>query len=209
MFKKLTTLLTIIGLMFCLAGCQTHSQTQTLDDAGESLIALMADMVNSEAYADLYDFPNAYADTTAKLREGDYKKPSAVYTLQVPENVTLLGETIPDGLSAPLDTYLHDAAFLAFSSRINQMQGVDALSASSMYAAQISFVGDVGTERALYLYTFADGYPIAVHFMPGTDGAVRAVGYFLLHEGLDTADADAIEESLASLGLPGITAEKQ
>ena len=209
MFKKLTTLLTIIGLMICLAGCQTHSQTQTLDDAGESLIALMADMVKSEAYADLYDFPNAYADTAAKLREGDYKKPSAVYTLLVPENAALLGESIPDGLTASLDTYLHDAAFLAFSSRINQMQGVDALSASSMFAAQISFVGEEGVERTLYLYTFEDGYPLAVNFLPGEDGAVRAVGYFLLHEGLNTADADAIEGSLEAIGFPGITAQKQ
>ena len=200
--------LLLVFLMFG-TSCGSNIQGRTLRSCGESLIALMADMVKSEAYADLYDFPNAYADTAAKLREGDYQKPSAVYTLQVPENAALLGESIPDGLSAPLDTYLHDAAFLAFSSRINQMQGVDALSASSMYTAQISFVGDEGIERALYLYTFENGYPIAVHFLPGEDGAVRAVGYFLLHEGLDTADADAIEVSLETIGFPGITADKQ
>ena len=58
MFKKLTTVLTIGGLLICLAGCQT----QTLDDAGESLFALMDDMVNSDAYLSSIGLPGITAE---------------------------------------------------------------------------------------------------------------------------------------------------
>jgi len=198
-----------IGLLcllfiFLMTGTSCGSQVQgrTVKACGAAVIALMADMVQCESYASLYSTAPAYDETIAILRSGEYDKPTAVYALSVPENELMVFDesTVSDTLA----DYLHSAACLSFASRINQYSGIDELAVSTIYAAQMTFVSTELTDNVIYLYTFENGAPIAVSFLPGEDHTVRAVGYFLLCDALVTDSAQSIESSLKTIGFDGV-----
>jgi hypothetical protein len=48
-----------------------------------------------------------------------------------------------------------------------------------------------------------------VTFLPGEDGSVRAVGYFITNESFAAGSAEQIADSFASVGFGGITATEK
>jgi len=52
----------------------------------------------------------------------------------------------------------------------------------------------------VFLYVFRDIPPAAVTFLPGEDGAVSASGMFLLYDGVDYRDEEALRDFFAGMG---------
>ena len=205
---KYTRLILItLSLSLMLLSCGAQTDGRSLKECGQAVISLMDEMIACESYSSFYTTAAEYSDTIAILRTGDYENAAQVYRISVSENDLLPIDTT--GLSDSLSDYLNDAAALSLSTRINQQNGVEALSVSVMYAAQMTFVSDESDESTMYLYTFADGVPILICFLPGNDQTVRAVGYFILNDALKTSSADEIKASLAALGFHDIIVEKQ
>ena len=203
MKRRLLIIFVTAFLLLSLYSCNTSDKP--LEKAGEEVIALMREMTVSEEYEKLYGLPLDYGNAVAKLREGDYTEASAVYELDVPVGSMLSVEMNSDNL----EEYVTSAAYVSFASRVNQAAGVEALSVAAAYSAQITFVNTELKENTVYLYVFENGYPITVAFIPGEDGAVRAVGYFMLNDSLLVESSDDIENSLADLGVVGVKATKK
>lgn len=203
MKRRLLIIFVTAFLLLSLYSCNTSDKP--LEKAGEEVIALMREMTVSEEYEKLYGLPLDYGNAVAKLREGDYTEASAVYELDVPVGSMLSVEMNSDNL----EEYVTSAAYVSFASRVNQAAGVEALSVAAAYSAQITFVNAEVKENTVYLYVFENGYPITVAFIPGEDGAVRAVGYFMLNDSLLVESSDDIENSLADLGVVGVKATKK
>lgn len=193
----------VFALVCSLSSCKIADKP--LEMAGGEVIALMKEMIASEEYEALYGLAESYSQTVSKLREGDYTEASAVYELDVPVGSMLSVEMNSDNL----EEYVTSAAYVSFASRVNQAAGVEALSVAAAYSAQITFVNAEVKENTVYLYIFENGYPITVAFIPGEDGAVRAVGYFMLNDSLLVESSDDIENSLADLGVVGVKATKK
>ncbi|MBQ1211919.1 MAG: hypothetical protein IIX69_00695 [Clostridia bacterium] len=203
MKRRLLIIFVTAFLLLSLYSCNTSDKP--LEKAGEEVIALMREMTVSEEYEKLYGLHLDYGNAVAKLREGDYTEASAVYELDVPVGSMLSVEMNSDNL----EEYVTSAAYVSFASRVNQAAGVEALSVAAAYSAQITFVNTELKENTVYLYVFENGYPITVAFIPGEDGAVRAVGYFMLNDSLLVESSDDIENSLADLGVVGVKATKK
>lgn len=203
MKRRLLAAFASVFLILSLLSCA--SSDTTLEKGGEEVIALMCEMTASEEYEKMYGLPADYSDAVTKLRAGDYSKIKAVYELDIPESFLSDGADI----SGELGEYVTSAVYLSLASRINQKSGVKPLSVAAAYSAQICFVNTSLNENTVYLYVFENGYPIMVTFMPGKDGAVRAVGYFILSEAFEACSAEEIESCLALLGIGGVKAIKK
>ena len=206
-YKKIVVLSAVIVLLVICTACQSTSHT--VMSAGEEIISLMADMAKCEDYGSLFNLPAAYGEIAKQLTGGDYSHPSKTYMLTFSEH-QLLGVSIDDGKYAePLADYLRSSAYIALASTINRHSGLEALSVSSAYAAQMTFVCPSVKQNIAYLYTFDNGAPIVVFFLPGEDGSVRAIGYFLLNEMLKTDSAEQIETSMSEIGISGVTVTEE
>ena len=200
-------MISAILIFALLLNVSCSSGGRTPKACGSAVVSLMADMAMCDDYAALFNLPAAYDETIAKLRSGDYSKPSRIYLLTVPEE-KLLGLSISDISSDPLADYLRSSACISLASAINQYCGVEALSVSSAYAAQMTFSCPSIDHNCAYLYTFENGVPIVVFRLPGEDDSLRAIGYFLFNEALETDSAAHIEESITKMGIIGVKAKE-
>ena len=203
-YSKLIVVI-LIFVLLTIASCSNAGRTP--EECGGAVAALMADMVMCDDYAELFNLPAAYDETIQKLRSGDYSKPSRIYQLTVPEE-KLLGLSISDISSDSLEDYLRSSACISLASAINQHSGVEALSVSSAYAAQKTFLCPSVDHNCAYLYTFENGVPIVVFLLPSEDDSVRAIGYFLFNDALETDSAAHIEESITKMGIIGVKAKE-
>ena len=195
----------LIFVLLTIASCSNVGRTP--EECSSAVVALMADMAMNDDYAELFNLPAAYDETIQKLRSGDYSKPSRTYLLTVPED-KLLDLSISDISSDPLAKYLRSSACISLASAINQHSGVEALSVSSAYAAQKTFLCPSVDHNCAYLYTFENGVPIVVFLLPGEDDSVRAIGYFLFNDAMETDSAAHIEESITKMGIIGVKAKE-
>lgn len=198
------------ALMLCLAallslpmGCAPRAKT-TLYDQGMSLIAIMAEMAGSEIYHSAMTGDPAFINRLEKVNGCDFSAPEAVYTLALNENyMTLMSEweKLPElSISDSLRDVLNTKQAGAFTTQLNALAGAEALAASAMCAAGKTFVDDTLEENTIYLYVFEGGVPAAVTFLPGEGGAVSASGLFILYEGVDFTDREALSAFFAEMG---------
>ena len=202
----------LIGLLLMTMLTSCNETTKSLVECGEDVISLMAEMVDSESYGSLYNLPTAYDKTISNLRDGNYSKSSAIYELSIPEDELFESiDTSIDKESFSEDLYKHicSSAYVSFSSRINQKGGVEAMSVSTAFSAQKSFVNKEMDANKVYLYVFENGCPILITFVAGEDGSFRAIGYFIINDTFVTDDEHSIIESCEVLGINGVTVKKQ
>ena len=202
----------LIGILIITIFTSCNGTTKSLVECGEEVISLMAEMIDNENYGALYNLPAAYDETISNLRDGNYSKSSAVYELSIPEDELFESiDTTIDKESFSEDLYKHvcSSAYVSFASRINQKSGVEAMSVSSAFSAQKSFVNKEMDANKVYLYVFENGCPVLMTFVSGEEGAFRAVGYFIINDTFVTDDEHSIIESCKTLGISGVTVEKQ
>ena len=205
--KQILCFLILLFTLSALISCRI--QTKDLKTAGAEVAALMSEMTQQEGYAALYRLPAAYSETLTEVQNGNHQKMQAVYQLTFsPEKI--LGTGMDDSSFSPaIADYITASAYVSFSSVGNQNESLDAMAVSAAFSASKTFVGETLTEPVIYLYTFTDGFPIAVTFIPGDDGAIRAVGSFIINRKLVTDSAETIEACFKDIGIPDVHVTKK
>lgn len=177
---------------------QPMSDNKSLYAHGMDIIALMEEMVQSDYYLDVMSGSSELKTMASDIAKGDYTSVKAVYKVTIPSFDKLLALLDEDfggfsELSPGLQEHLNNRSAYTFLSQINATEGVNALAISSVLTAGKVFVNGTLTENTMYLYTFESGYPIAICFSKGVDGAVSANGTFLLSQSLSCETAEDIE----------------
>lgn len=207
MIKKNGIFIITLMLILTLSGCaEQKSDGKSLYEHGMDVVALMEEMVNSSDYGNLVGNAEPIEELRLEIAAGDYTAPQAVYEVDFPAmgDVLALGDiTILDGFSDSLKKQLDNRSASAFVNLINSWNGVAALATASVYTAGKTFVSSETDENVFYVYTFQNGYPIAVVFTVGEDGAVSATGTFLMLEGFDAESAELLQSMLNRAGFSG------
>ena len=197
-----------LAAVVLLTACGAKKET-SLYAHGLELISLMGEMVQSDAYSEMFfsapQVKESVEKTARAAAAGAYEKPASVYQITVGEEGLM--ETIIsaaeadvnfDGMSAELKAYVQSRILSSLASILNAGAGTEALAASSVYMCSKSFVCGEASENTAYLYFYEEAIPVLVTFLAGEDHAVYASGSYILNE--DITDA----ESLSSLfGLSG------
>lgn len=171
------------------------------------LIALIQDMVSDNVYATIYmGSSQAVTDEIAKLGEGDYSAPQAVYKVTVPNLAAFLDATIAangsaNTLSEPLKEYMRSRMILTVASMVNNMYGSAAIAAATICTAAGTFVSDELTENMLYVYVFENAHPILITFFQGEDSTVSATAMPLFAELPGSATADDVKALFSNKGF--------
>ncbi len=188
----------VIGCLLCVImltmGSVCLAKTQSLYAHGMDVIHLMAEMVGSEGYVNLFTANTEIREIVDQLAEGDYTEPEAVYVLTVPEeSLTSMAElSTLENASDALKQYLKQRMTASLVSQINGRSGAVKLAAASVCTAGKTFVHDQAQD-AIYLYVFENASPVAVTFATGEDQTVSASGMFVLYEDFPCGSAEEIE----------------
>lgn len=183
------------------------SSGKSLAEHGMDLIALIQDMVSDNVYATIYmGSSQAVTDEIAKLGEGDYSAPQAVYKVTVPNLAAFLDATIAangsaNTLSEPLKEYMRSRMILTVASMVNNMYGSAAIAAATICTAAGTFVSDELTENMLYVYVFENAHPILITFFQGEDSTVSATAMPLFAELPGSATADDVKALFSNKGF--------
>ncbi len=216
--KKITVCLTLaFCLLFCACGKGADGAAapanQTLYEYGLDVIALMDEMVRSDAYGALLSASDGIDAVAAAIAEGDYTAPKAAYRVTLPSD--LLGQVLaivttaePPALSQALRDNLQHRLLASLANQVNGRSGAATIAASSIYTGNKVFVSDELTADTLYLYTYETGFPVLIAFTMGEGGAVSATGCYILNEDYPCATADDVEVLLSACHLSGCTAER-
>jgi hypothetical protein len=195
--------------MTLFASCNENSRSLT--EYGEDVISLMTEMLESEEYKSMYDLPSEYDDEINMLREGNYSESIAVYEILVPEDELLdvVLDIDKEDLSKELYEYLCSSAYSSFATLINRISGSNSMVLSSAFTASKNYVSKDIDENKIYLFVFENGYPIAVTFVANGEGAVHAVGHFIINDEFITEDENSIKESCEKMGIDNVTVKKR
>lgn len=192
--KMLCRIMGITLALVMIAGSACLAETRSLYDHGMDVVRLMAEMVGSEDYVNLFTANTEIREVVDQLSEGDYSEPQAVYVLTAPEeSLTTMAElgaleTASDGLKH----HLKQRMMTSLISQINGRSGAVKLAAASVCTAGKTFVHDQAQD-AIYLYVFENTAPVAVSFATGEDQTVSASGMFVLYEAFPCGSAGEME----------------
>ncbi|MCI8653213.1 MAG: hypothetical protein HFF11_05935 [Angelakisella sp.] len=202
-----------LTMVFFLGGCSGQKsepipvQGKSLVEQGAEIAAQVVEIAGNQDYLSLYTGDKETLEILTQAVEGkDYTTPKTVYSLTLSQGAAekvlgVLGveemENLPDSLKARLQ----ERTFQALTTQINAMSGANTLAATSICMASKVFVNDQLTEGVIYLYTYENGMPIAVTFLPGEDGAVSGSGTFLLNEDFQV---ESLEDLSGPLGILGV-----
>lgn len=193
---------TLLLLSACSSAATTTQESKSPYQQGLELIALMEEMVNSEAYMQTYSQSLDIQQILEPVRAGDYGQPQAVYRITLSQaGIQSLSQAVGmDSMSDKLRSYMEERIQAAIATEINAAGGAMLLAASSICTASKTFVCQELTENAIYLYTYGDGAPAAVSFLRGEDGSVSATASFLLDESFPADDPEALEAYFQAVG---------
>lgn len=183
---------------------------KSLYQQGQELVAEMVEMAGTPEYLSFYTGDQEVMEILTKAVEGkDYASPKVVYSIRVPESAmeSILGMMDMqelEGLPESLRRRMYTQFFRGLPNQVNAMGGANILAATSICTATKTFVDPAVTENLIYLYTYENGVPVVVTFLPGEGGAVSASGMLILH---DSFGAYSLEELVELLGRMGAEVE--
>ncbi len=188
MKKALLAITIVFCAMTVFAKPKAKGQKATLLEQGLSLAALMREKANSSDYRAI--LLGANGDLDEKVRElgaGDVSKPTAVYRLSGDFFflVDMMGLEVSESvnLSPALKRDIAERLISGFAVMwTGKMTGELSVAAASVLQSQSTFVSDELSENCAYIYTFAEGYPVAVSFIKGDGGAVLADASYVVDE---------------------------
>lgn len=193
-----------VVMALTLPSCSKSTATgRSLQQHGLDLVHLMAEMASSETYLQLTATPDELEEILVRAGGGDYSQPAAVYQIALSRESPLLDTMLAGtggSLAQPLKDHLATRAQASMASRINAQAGARTLAAASLCSAGKTFVHPQLTEATSYLYTFEQGLPALVSFIPGEDGSVSASGSFIFsREMTDRASLQQLRDSMAAI----------
>ena len=216
--KKLTLVLSALILIspLCMFA-KPAKKEKTLVEQGLSLISLMKEKANNEAYIGMLIGSSAnsvFYDKIKELGSGDISNLSCVYclsgdysdfVLSYLSGIEELGMpnfgsdgSIKESLSPELWNDLKRKVFFALPSIWNLYAGANSLemAAPGVLSASSNFDSDEIDSDCIYIFTFSDSYPVAVSFQRGEGRSVYATASYIL----DKAFPKSLE-SMQELGF--------
>ena len=201
--KKLILILSALLLIFPVCTfAKPAEKEKTLVEQGLSLIALMKEKANSEAYITMFIGSSANSVFFEKIKElgsGDISNLTCVYCLSGDYSDFVLsylsgieefgmpnfgsdGST-KESLSPELWNDLKRKVFFALPSIWNVYADNASslgITASQVVSASSIFDSDEIDSDCIYIFTFADSYPVAVGFQRGEGRSVYASASYVL-----------------------------
>lgn len=224
--KRQTCLLCIVLLFVSLlCGCQgasdkedsnqgTAGASSSLYEEGLALVSDMYALANDEAYMEVAASTDGIKEHIDAFASCSYDKPSGVYRAVNIINLTgaaVLKEVLEKGtLSEAADRRIKNISGAQFCNiLVARMGGAQNLAALSIISTSSCFVNLSLKEPEVYIYTYENGYPVIVSFVPGKNGAVSASAQCLLADSFRGANAEAVTNALGIIypgfGLDEIT----
>ena len=202
MKKALLAITIVFCAMTVFAKPKAKGQKATLLEQGLSLAALMREKANSSDYRAI--LLGANGDLDEKVRElgaGNVSKPTAVYRLSGDFFflVDMMGLEVSESvnLSPALKRDIAERLISGFAVMwTGKMTGALSVAAASVLQSQSTFVSDELSENCAYIYTFAEGYPVAVSFTKGDGGAVLANASYVVDDDFP-ASLEAMLDAIA------------
>jgi len=188
--KRLLCLFAAFCLAVGLTACGSTAESDLLD-TGREMVAVMKEMLGSEAYAAMLG-ATTLGDLQEQVDTHDYDSPVAVYRIDPPDAETLLtyvGGTdatehwgdLSDTLKEQLKNRL---SFSNIISVLNGRAGSKQVAFASLYLATKQDASLKVERSVVYLFTFEEGTPIAVTF---NEGSVSGQFLFLEAEEIPAA----------------------
>ena len=200
--KKLALVLAALILISPLCTFSKPAKKEkTLVEQGLSLIELMKEKANNEAYIGMLIGSSANSVFFEKIKElgsGDISNLACVYclsgdysdfVLSYLSGIEELGMpyfgtdgSLKDSFSPELWNDLKRKVFFALPSIWNLYAGANSLemAAPSVLSASSNFDSDEIDSDCIYIFTFSDSYPVAVSFQRGEGRSVYASASFVL-----------------------------
>ncbi len=208
--RKSTIIMLSMAIVAGLSGCgnadisnkkEPAKTEKTLYDHGLDLVELMEEMVESDAYRQVYTASGEIQEVLAKAAEGEYDEPKAVYEIMLTEQMLQEFAELQgfEDMSEELQQYMNARTASALASQINGAAGVNAVAASSICTAGKTFVNADLDGLAVYLYTYDHGAPAFVVFREGEDDTVSANSTFIFNEEFKTDTSEEIEEFFSEI----------
>ncbi len=216
--KKLTLVLSALILISPLCTfAKPAKKEKTLVEQGLSLIELMKEKANNEAYIGMLIGSSANSVFFEKIKElgsGDISNLACVYclsgdysdfVLSYLSGIEELGMphfgtdgSLKDSFSPELWNDLKRKVFFALPSIWNLYAGANSLemAAPGVLSASSNFDSDEIDSDCIYIFTFSDSYPVAVSFQRGEGRSVYATASYIL----DKAFPKSLE-SMQELGF--------
>lgn len=181
----------------------TNNLSSALYQEGLSTVSVMEEMAENEDWVTLFSSNQNLASILSAVGDGDYSRPKAVYQIRLSDETVshLTRNADLEAFSDTLQAYLRATVQSSIAAQINAKGGADALAAASACTASRTFFCDDLHENLLYLYTYENAAPAMISFLVGEDGAVSAMGLFILYDGFPTGSAAEIQQFLSSLNV--------
>ena len=221
-WKKAACLMTMMCMLGSASACEmSFDQKDTektesvkvekvsLEDRGLEVIEIMKEKIHSDTYTNMLLLDSLIeTDEFQKLKQSSYDKPDKIYRLTIAEDAIenmLKIETTKDldfgTLSSTLKDELYDQVLYTYMNMLINRSGSMALAIQGSLATDEIFVSDEKNVSCIYLYEYADQYPIAVVFGGSEDGAVLARGYFVLSDDFKAGSVEEVKKSMLIQGL--------
>jgi hypothetical protein len=205
--KTISFFVLSVVLVCALCGCDAKGTGEEPDkllyDNGLSMIGLMTEMAESEAYVSAVGASSELSDIIGSVSGVDGSAPDKVFKVTVPDGVSAAmfaanGMEMQD-MSERLFSELDKRFVSAAATRLNSQDGAPTLAAMSVLTVGGSFLCDDLDNAVIYLYHFTGTASVMITFMPGVENIVSASGSFLMNDIL----GDVTEEGIAGLLAEG------
>ena len=186
--KAIVSVLFLFCALAVFAKGKAKPRQATLYEQGLSLAALMKKKAESSDYRAIV--LGANGDLDEKVRElgaGDGSKPTAAYRLSGDfsffGSMMLSSVSRGENISPSIKREIAARLLSSFAMMWTGMKAsATAAAAVSVLQSQSVFVSDELSENCAYVYTFQEGYPVAVSFIKGDGGAVLADASYVVDE---------------------------
>jgi len=202
-FKKMFSFFMISIFVLGLCSCNKNNgpESKSLYEEGMEVVELLAEHAGNEECVDIYTGNDEIKEIIADIGSHDYSKVDKVYEVVISdETLSAMAELDRvEGASEELKKLLKAKSLSAVTTQINGMAGVEKLAASSVCTVSRAFANDNIASNTIYIYTFEEGFPVAVTFIAGEDKVVSANGIFILFDKFTYGSAEEIKNFFSEL----------
>ena len=166
---------------------------KTLYEQGLDVISLMVELIHFDDYTEQYS--EYYIEKIQKLGNEDFSTPKKVYEVTITKETLLaLAELEFENSSEQLKGAIANRILGEFITSINGRASVGYFNISKRYKIEKAFINTDMTENVIYIYTYENATPIAVTFTMQEDGAVTAVGNFIMNKAFSYDSVEEVEQ---------------
>ena len=193
--KKLVSLMMVFVMILSLGACNKKEENiqKSLYEQGLDVISLLVELIHFEDYTEQYS--EYYIEKIQELAKEDFSTPKKVYEVTITKETLLaLAELEFEHSSEQLKGAIANRILAEFITSINGRASVGYFNISKRYKIEKAFINTDMTDNVIYIYTYENATPIAVTFTMQEDGAVTAVGNFIMNKAFSSDSVEEVEQ---------------